>query len=136
MKKYGLGLFICIFLIFCFCSCSSPYPKTEYEQFTAEAEDYFRSFFAENAAYSKKTISFEDGPSEGGEVNAYYKNGTLTRLTLSAFGSMGKTETDYFIIDSDRIYSVSLNCEYDPENTNSLRIKEEKTEEYFFLKTR
>ncbi len=82
------------------------------DELSKKIKDYFSDYFSNNENYVFETVSVFDWSSEGASITGYYDKNELVLLKTEIFGSLGREDYSYYIIDENTRFTIKRKYDY------------------------
>ena len=104
------------------------------DELSKKIKDYFSDYFSNNENYVFETVSTLDWSSEGASITGYYDKNELVLLKTEIFGSIGREDYSYYIIDENTRFTIKRKYEYSGTiDDDSFSITKESVKTYLTL---
>jgi len=94
---------------------------------------YFREYFRNSDSYVRKEINIFGMSSEGGIAESYTMDGEIKMIRLYLYGELGKSQSDYYIINENTIYEVVTITEYNKPFYMDFEVTRIYSKDYFII---
>lgn len=97
--------------------------------------NFFRDYYDEDS-YTYQDYQIKNLSSEGGTAEVLFKGKNIKSIVLTLYGELGKTETQYFMIDKNMIYIIQKTYEFNTIIYRSPSIEQVHIKEFFIYNSK